>query len=626
MSKEINNDPGNRGKKSIEPLIIPREILFGNPVKRSPRISPDGKKIAYLAPVNNILNIWVKTIGTDDDRVVTKDEKRNIRSYFWAYDNQHIFYLQDVGGNENWNLHEVDLKTGEIKNLTPYEKVQVRVLAFDKHFPNEMLIQMNKENIEAHDVYNLNLSTGNAEMVAKNTGNIAGWLADSNFKVRIAEASKEDGSYDILIRKDEKSPWEKLFTWNAEDATVSSVVGFSKDGKSLYLADSRDYNTCRLVRVNIETGKTQVMAEDPAYNVCHLMVNPDTCEIQAVSFYKDRDEWTILDEGIKSDFEALKKLDEGDFVISSRDNDDKTWIVAFSHDNGPRSNYVFDRKSKKGIFLFYNQPALKDYTLAHKEPICITSRDGLTLHGYITYPPGKGKKNLPVVLNVHGGPEIRDTWNYEADVQWLANRGYVCLQINFRGSAGYGKKFFYAGFREWGNKMHNDLVDGVNRAIKEGIADPKKIAIYGGSYGGYATLAGVTFTPDLFCCGVDLFGPSSLITLLRTMPPYKKVSSANMVKMLGDPDKDEDFLKSRSPLYKVDQIKVPLLIAQGANDPRVIQAESDQIVEEMKKRGLDYEYILFPDEGHGFVKQENRLKFYGIAEKFLAKHLGGRYQ
>ncbi|MEQ8169207.1 MAG: S9 family peptidase [Candidatus Eremiobacterota bacterium] len=608
---------------SPETKLIPREILFGNPEKASPKISPDGHCIAYLAPVNKILNIRVKTIGTEDDRVVTDDKKRSILSYFWAFDSRHILYIQDTAGNENYNLYSVDLKTGEIKNLTPFEDVQVRILAVDKHFPDEILITMNKENKELHDVYRLTLSTGKLDMVVKNPGHVTRWVEDADFKVRVAEQNNDDGSADILLRKDENSSWEKIFSWNAEDNSMSGVKGFSKDGEYLYLTDSRDYNAARLVKLNIKTGKTEVMAEDPEYDVNRLLIDQDTYEIQALSFYKAREEWVVLDEKIKSDFEAIKKLHAGDFTIGSRDRNDRIWIVSFVSDIEPVSYYIYDRITKKGTFLFDTQPALKSYTLAPLEPVSFMSRDGLTIHGYITFPPGKERKNLPLVLSVHGGPRHRDKWGYIPEAQWFANRGYACLKINFRGSTGYGKDFLHKGDRQWGNNMHNDLVDGVNWAIKEGIASPEKIAIYGGSYGGYAALAGATFTPELFCCAVDMFGPSNLITLAKSMPPYWKPARAQMVQMMGDVDKEEDFLKSRSPLFSVENIKIPMLIAQGANDPRVKQAESEQIVEAMKKRGIYYEYVLFPDEGHGFLKEENRLKFYEIAEKFLSRYLGG---
>jgi dipeptidyl aminopeptidase/acylaminoacyl peptidase len=319
-------------------------------------------------------------------------------------------------------------------------------------------------------------------------------------------------------------------------------------------------------------------------------------------------------------------MHSGDFFITSRDDNDNTWIIAFTTDNGPVPFYVYNRQNQTMHFLFDNQPELNKYTLANMKPVEFTARDGLTVHGYLSLPISEQQTNLPMVLNVHGGPWERDTWGYDPEAQWFTNRGYACLQVNFRGSTGYGKEFLNAGDREWGRNMHNDLVDGVNWVVQQGIADPKRIAIYGGSYGGYAALVGATFTPDLFTCAVDIVGPSSLITLINTIPPYWSTFLATFHKRVGNPDTEEEFLKSRSPLFKVDQIKIPMLIAQGANDPRVKQSESEQIVEAMKGKGIAYEYMLFPDEGHGFAKPENRLKFYAAAERFLATHLGGRYE
>jgi len=609
-----------------EPELIPREVLFGNPVKTVPKISPDGKLLAFLAPVNNVLNVWVRTVGAEDDRVVTKDNNRGIRIYFWAADSKHIMYLQDVGGNENWRLYGVNLETDEIRDFTPFDNVRVGITAWSKHFPNELLITMNKENPKVHDVYHLDLTSGELELVAKNPGNVIGWVTDTNFKVRGAMVARADGGFDAMIREHEEANWKKLITWDLENSLNSGVVSFSKDGNYIYLIDSRDVNAGRLIKMEIATRNMEVIAGDPQYDVSGVMIHPDTYEVQAVSFYRARNEWIVLDESIKRDFDAVAKLDHGDFFIYNRDNADNTWLVGFTKDNGPVPFYVFDRKRQKGTFLFDHIPDLNKYTLAPMESIFFTSRDGLTIHGYITYPPGKGRTNLPMVLNVHGGPWFRDTWGYNSEAQWFANRGYVCLQINFRGSAGYGKEFLNAGNKEWGGKMHNDLVDAVNWAVDEGIADPKRIAIFGWSYGGYAALVGATFTPDLFCCAVDGVGISNLVTWIKTIPPYWSTLLATLHKRVGNPDTEEEFLKSRSPLFKVDQIKIPILIAQGANDPRVKQTESEQIVEAMKKKGVEYEYMLFPDEGHGFAKPENRLKFYAAAEKFLAKHLGGRYE
>lgn len=582
--------------------------------------------MAYLAPVNGVLNVWVGTVGQDDYQPVTKDTDRGVRFYFWAADNQHIMYIQDVGGNENWRLYATDLESKETRDLTPFENVQVQVIDRDKHFPNELLIAMNKENPQVHDVYHLDLTTGELTLVAKNPGNIMQWVIDTQFKVRGVVTALPDGGTELLIRDNEQAGWRKLITWNADDALTSGPVGFTRDGESLYLEDSREANASRLVRLNIATGALDVLAADPHYDVGSVVINPDSYDVQAVAFNKDRVEWVVLDESIRADFDRIRDIHQGDFFITSRDDADTTWIVAFTVDNGPVPFYAYDRKNQSATFLFDNQPELSKYTLAHMEPITFTSRDGLTIHGYLTLPPGAGRENLPMVLDVHGGPWHRDAWGYNPEAQWFANRGYACLQVNFRGSTGYGKDFLNAGNKEWGRNMHNDLVDGVNWAIQQGIADPKRIAIYGGSYGGYAALVGATFTPDLFCCAVDIVGPSNLITLIKTIPPYWSTFLATFHKRVGNPDTEEEFLKSRSPLFRVDQIKIPMLIAQGANDPRVKQAESEQIVEAMKSKGISYEYMLFPDEGHGFAKPENRLKFYAAAEKFLARYLGGRYE
>ncbi len=614
------------GCAQMEPELIPREVLFGNPTKVAPRISPDGTMMAFIAPVDNVLNVWVKTIGEDDERPVTKDTVRGIRRYFWAGDSQHIMYLQDVGGDENWRLYGVDLKSDEIKDYTPYDNVQVQIVDRNKHFPNELLVGMNKDNPRVHDVYHLNLESGDLKKVAKNPGNYAGWVTDTNLKVRGAVAALPDGGMQLLIRDTEKSKMKDVLTWSSEDALNSGPMGFTKDGKSLYMQDSRDYNASRLVKLDLATNEIEVIAEDPQYDVGYIEMHPDEHTVQAVSFVRARNEWTVLDDAIKDDFAAIRKIDTGDFWVSGRDNADDTWLIGFDKDDGPVYYYAYDRETKKATFLFVHRPELNDYRLAKMEPVVVTARDGLTLHGYMTFPIGKGRKNLPVVLNVHGGPWARDMWGYSSEAQWFANRGYACLQINFRGSTGYGKDFVNAGDREWGAKMHDDLIDAVNWAIDEGYADPEKVAIYGGSYGGYAALVGATFTPDVFCCAVDIVGPSNLNTLIESIPPYWSTFLATLKKRVGDPETEREYLNSISPLFKADQIKIPMLIAQGANDPRVKQAEAEQIVAAMEANSVDYEYMLFPDEGHGFARPENRIKFYAGAEKFLAKHMGGRFE
>lgn len=606
--------------------LIPRRVLFGNPVNTNPQIAPDGKRLAYIAPVNNVLNVWVGTVGANDAQPVTNDTERGIRSYFWAADNRHILYVQDFGGNENFRLYATDLTTNETRDLTPFEDVLVDVIERDKHFPNELIIGLNKDNPQIHDAYRLNLTTGELTLVAKNPGNIAGWVVDAQFQVRGALATTTDGGSELLIRDSEQSEWRQVLVWGPDDLLTSSPLGFTNDGQSLYLLDSRNVNAGRLVTLNLATQAVTVLAEDPRYDVSNVMMNPDTREIQAVAFNKERVEWVLLDDSIRLDFDRIREIHQGDPMITSRDDADETWIVAFTVDNGPVPFYSYDRKEQSATFLFDNQPELSNYTLASIEPITIPSRDGLTIHGYLTLPLGETQRNLPMVLNVHGGPWYRDAWGYNPEAQWFANRGYACLQVNYRGSTGYGKEFLNAGNKEWGGKMHNDLVDAVQWAVQQGIADPEKVAIYGGSYGGYAALVGATFTPELFCCAVDIVGPSNLLTFIRSIPPYWSVFLGQMHRQVGNPDTEEEFLKSRSPLFKVDQIQIPMLIAQGANDPRVKQAESEQIVEAMKSKGISYEYMLFPDEGHGFGKPENRIKFYTAAEKFLATYLGGRYE
>ncbi len=616
---------GKVGFFSLNTLeLIPRDILFGNPDKMSPRISPDGKRLGYVAPVDDVLNVWTKTIGEEDDKPVTDDSERGIYMFGWAYNDRHILYLQDSDGDENWHLYGVDLETGETQDFTPFEKVSTHIIASDKNYPNELIIGMNKRDEKSHDAYHLDLETGELTMRAENPGNVLSWVIDSKLQVRGKVMSRPDGGFKLMVRDDEESEWRDLVEWGMEDSLTSSPLEFTKDGRKLYLIDSRNYNTGRLVLMDLETGDTEVIAQDPQYDVASVLFHPDDKNVQGVGFMRERMEWKILDDAIREDYEKLSGLQRGDFYVYSRDRANENWLVGFDRDDGPVSYYSYNCKNKEAVFLFHNRDALNMYELAKMEPVSFTSRDGMTIHGYLTCPPDKPRTNLPMVLNVHGGPHHRDTWGFFSEAQWMANRGYACLQVNFRGSTGYGKEFLNAGDREWGARMHDDLIDAVKWAVDQGIADPARVAIYGGSYGGYAALIGAAFTPDVFCCAVDIFGPSNLNTLIRSMPPYWSAALDNLKRRIGDPDTEEDFLFSRSPLSRVDQIKIPILIAQGANDPRVKQAEAEQIVEAMDKKGISYRYELFTDEGHGFLKPQNREKFYGIAEEFLAERLGGR--
>ncbi len=612
--------------------LIPRQTLFGNPQRVAPRLSPDGERLAYLAPRDGVLNLWVgpvtSPVGGDDFEPVTHDRKRGIRIYFWAEDDRHIVYLQDEGGDENWRVHAVDSSTREDRDLTPFEGVQAQIVDKSIHHPDTMLVALNRENPELHDVYRLTLSTGGLDLVAKNPGNVVGWVADAQFRVRAALAATPEGGFDLLLSDEagDEAEWRKLLGWGKEDALSSGPVGFNGDGGKMYLLDSRGANAARLVLLDLDTGETEVLVEDPRYDVGQVVRHPETHEAQAAAVERARTEWVVLDDTIREDFAAIEGLSRGDFALASRDRADESWLVAFTADDGGASYYAYDRGSKRGEHLFDARPDLADYELARMEPISFTSRDGLTIEGYLTLPPGANGRHLPMVLNVHGGPWARDGWGYDPEAQWLANRGYACLQVNYRGSTGYGKEFLNAGNKEWAARMHDDLVDAVEWAVERGVADPERVAIYGGSYGGYAALVGATFTPDLFRCAVDIVGPSSLITLIESIPPYWKPLVATFHERVGNPETEADFLKSRSPLFFVDRIKIPMLVAQGANDPRVKQAEAEQIVAAMREKGIDHEYLLFEDEGHGFARPENRLAFYAAAERFLAKHLGGRVE
>ncbi len=611
--------------------LIPRELLFGNPEKASVQISPDGNKLAYLAPDSKgVLNVWVRTVGQTDDQVVTADRKRGIRIFFWQQDGEHILYMQDFDGDENWHLYQTNLKSKMTRDLTPFQGVQAQPQPTDPNFSHQVLVGLNIRDRRLHDIYRINLKNGAVELDTENPGDVADWTADNDFQVRAAQVFAPDGGTIIRIRDNAKAPWREFQRWSA-DETFGGVAGFTPDDKGLRLISSVDANAARLLEVDFATGKTTVIAEDPQYDVGGVMIHPKTKKIEAVQFVRARREWTLVDKSLQADFDAIRKVRDGDFGISSRDLDDKTWLVAYIEDDAPVYYYAYDRAPRQATLLFSNRPKLEQYKLAEMKPISFKSRDGLTIHGYLTLPVGPAvggagaePKNLPMVLDVHGGPWGRDVWGLNNEAQWLANRGYAVLQINFRGSTGYGKAFVNAGDREWAGKMQNDLIDGKNWAVQQGYADPKKICIMGGSYGGYATLVGVTFTPDEFACAVDIVGPSNIVTLIKSIPPYWVPIKSLFDKRVGKVETEEEFLKSRSPLFKADQIKVPLLIGQGANDPRVKQAESDQIVAAMRKNSKPVEYIVFPDEGHGFARPENRLKFYAAAEQFLAKYLGGR--
>ena len=604
------------------PPLIPREVLFGNPEKAGPQISPDGRMLAYLAPFEGVLNVWTRTVGHNDDRVATTDRKRTVRMFVWQGDSRHILYLQDNEGDENFHIFQADLETNVTRDLTPFPGAKADVIAYDPKRPDTILLQINIRDPRLFDVYRLNPVSGLVELDTENPGDVVQFVADHTMAVRAAQVPMPDGGTEIRVRDDVRSPWRSFLKWGMEES-LGGAVGFSPDNRCLWVMSSVDANALRLLEIEIETGRQTVLAEDPQFDVGALLTNPRTDRLEAVQFNRARNEITLLDPSLQADFDVLKQMRDGDFWISSRDLADAHWVVSYNLSDAPVTYYLYERASKKATLLFTTRPALEQFTLAKMEPITYAARDGLTLHGYLTVPVGLEPQNLPTVLFIHGGPWARDGWGFAPAVQWLANRGYAVLQINFRGSTGYGKAYLNAGNREWAGAMHTDLLDGKDWMIGQGISDPKRVGIMGGSYGGYATLAALAYAPDAFACGVDLFGPSNLNTLLASIPPYWEPMKALFNQRMGE---GEAFLNTQSPLFKAHEIKAPLLIAQGANDVRVRLAESDQIVESLRKNDQPVEYYVFPDEGHGFARPENQLKFSAVTEVFLAKYLGGRFE
>ena len=608
------------------PQLIPRETLFGNPTKTSPHISPCGKMLSYIAPSKDgVLNVWLKTIGKDDDRMVTNDTHRGVRIHFWAEDGKHLLYLQDVGGDENWHLYSVDIAADVVRDLTPFQGIRAQGIIGDKKHPNEIMVGLNLRDRTLFDLYKIDLTTGAIVLETENPGDIVGWQNDPDFVIRAAIASNpQDASTVLRVRDSKDAPWRDLLKWPFGEE--GGPLDFTADGKALYIITTMGGDTSRLVKVCARTGKElETISVDPRCDLGDAVVHPDTHVIQAVSHEYLKPEWKVLDPSIKADFEALAKTRRGSFSLMDRDRADKLWIVVYYSDDAPVSFYLYDRETKKSSLLFVTRPELEKYTLAKCEPVVIKSRDGLDLVSYLTLPPGLEPKNLPLVLNVHGGPWARDSWGFDPEAQWFANRGYAVLQVNFRASTGFGKNFLNIGNGQWGTgKMQDDLTDAVKWAISGGYADPKKVAIYGGSYGGYATLAGLVFTPELYKCGVDIVGPSNLKTMLASFPAYWAPMMKQIKLRVGDVETDEAFNKKISPLFHAANIKAPLIIAQGKNDPRVNIKESDQMVEAMRARKIPVDYIVYTDEGHGFARPANRLDFYGRVDEFLAKQLGGR--
>lgn len=616
--------------------LIPRDLLFGDPDRARARISPDGKYLSFVAPKDGVLNVWVApALEPDKARALTAETQRDVVRYDWAYTNQHLIFAKDSGGDENWHLVSVDVESGAQKTLTPDRGVAAQLVHVSPKFPNEILVGLNDRDPKWHDIHRINVTTGETKLVRKNEDGFAAFMADDTFRLRLGIKQQPDGAdayFDLTAGKKKDEP---LILVPHGDAITTSPVGFDAQGRKLILVDSRERNTAALFELDMASRKAKILAEDSKADIEDVMLHPLTRKVQAASSNYERRAWQVLDPSIKPDLDLLRTVFDGELSVVDRTLDDQRWIVAYEVDAGASRYYRYDRKDKKATFLFTTRKALDEVRLTKMAPVVIPSRDGLNLVSYLSLPLGSNpdgdarpSEPLPMVLMVHGGPWARDEWGYDPYHQWLANRGYAVLSVNYRGSTGFGKAFVNAADREWAGKMHDDLIDAVSWAVAQKVAVPGKVAIMGGSYGGYATLVGLTFTPDAFACGVDIVGPSNLVTLLETIPPYWAPMIETFTKRLGDHRTEEGrkFLWERSPLSRVDQIRRPLLIGQGANDPRVKQTESDQIVKAMQAKSIPVTYVLYPDEGHGFLRAENRMSFNAVAEIFLAQCLGGPYQ
>jgi dipeptidyl aminopeptidase/acylaminoacyl peptidase len=613
--------------------LIERNKLFGNPSRAGAALSPDGQWLSWLAPRDGVMNIWLAPVSNlAAAKPLTASKDRPIRQSFWSPDSSLVMYVQDKGGDENFLLYGIDVTSGMERNLTPFQNTRVQIVNVSPLIRDRILVGLNNRDARWHDVHSLDLKTGNLTEIIRGDG-YAGFLADANLELRMALRPNATGGYDFFSIKNNVVEAQPIASTTLEDSLTTQPAGFTTDGKTLYWIDSRGRDTAALIAQDVQSGATRVVGANPRADISNAMSNPKTGEVEAYAVTYLRNEWTALDATIGADLAWLREKLNGDVSVTSRTTDDRLWTVAVDPVVSSPSVHLFDRQQRKLTELYVSRPELVGAPLQKMHPLELKSRDGLTLPSYLTLPPGsdvdgdgRPQSPVPMVLLVHGGPWARDSYGYNSYHQWLANRGYAVLSVNYRGSTGFGKSFVEAANLEWAGKMHDDLIDAVNWAVKQGVSPVDKVAIMGGSYGGYATLVGLTFTPTTFACGVDIVGPSNLETLLKTIPPYWTAGIQQFHRRMGNPNTPEGLalLKERSPLYRAGNIVRPLLIGQGANDPRVNQAESDQIVTAMQQKKIPVTYVLFPDEGHGFARPENNIAFNAVTENFLAACLGGR--
>ena len=617
--------------------LIPRSVLFGNPDRSSLQISPDGRYYSWLAPKDGVLNLFVAPASDiTKARAMSAEKSRPVRNYGWAADGHHLYFVQDQAGDENFHTFLVDVShdNDPPADIHAVAGARVEVVAASEKHPGQLIFTANDRKPELFDYWTYDLATGTKTLLAQNDG-FAGISIDRDYHVRFGTKPMPDGSMVMQAWDAKKQTWTDHDVIPAEDALTTGQVGWSKDGTSYYLSDSRGRDTAALYAVDARTKKKTLILEDARADVGAPFLHPTTGKVEAVMVDYDRPRWVVLDKAVKKDFAAIAKLDDGVPMITGTTLDFKTWLITFTTDHQSPSVWRWDHVKHKGERLFSIWPSLDDAGLAPMYPQIIKSRDGLDLVSYLTLPndadedqDGHADHPVPTVMWIHGGPWGRDSWGYDTVHQTLANRGYAVISVNYRGSTGFGKKFTNAGDLQWGKKMHDDVLDVRQWALDEGIALPGKICIAGASYGGYETLVGVAMTPDAFACGVDLVGPSNLVTFQDTIPAYWGPFIPMLRAKVGDPTTAEGkkLLIEASPLTHVGAIKVPLLIGQGKNDPRVNIRESDQIVKAMQAKKIPVSYVVFPDEGHGFARAENNVAFFAIMEAFLSVHLGGYFQ
>ena len=614
------------GSTTVQPKRYEIRDFFGNPERSGYQVSPDGKTLSFMAPYERRRNLHIVDLPADGGapdfakaKRLTSETARDIAGYFWKGDG-HILYVKDFGGDENFHVVSVDVRSGEVKDLTPLPKIQASIVDDLRDDSRHVLVQYNQRNPQVFDVYRIDVATGASALVAENPGNITGWVTDHKGAVRAATTT--DGvNGSLLYRPTEKDAFKTVLT--TDFRTSVGPMFFTFDNQKLYAMSNRGRDKTALVILDPATGKeTKPLFEHADVDLNGAQYSRKRKVLTAVDFETWKSQRHCFDEATRALYSKLEKRLPGfEVALVSENRAEDTFIVAAYSDRTPGARYLYHAKTDRLVKLGEHNPRIQADDMATMKPVTYTSRDGLKINGYLTLPKGKVAKNLPVIVNPHGGPWARDSWGFNPEIQFLANRGFAVFQMNFRGSTGYGRTFWEKSFKQWGRAMQDDITDGVQWLVKEGIADPRRVGIYGGSYGGYATLSGVTFTPDLYAAAVDYVGVANLFTFMKTIPPYWAPFLKMMQEMVGDSEKDKDLLTASSPVFHVDRIKTPLFVAQGANDPRVNKNESDQMVEALRKRGVEVQYMVKDNEGHGFHNEENRYDFYGAMEGFFSKHL-----